>query len=59
MNLSIKHSQTHRFREQTGGCLGGGGRGGMDWEFGINRNKPLHIGWINNKVLLRSTENYV
>ena len=31
----------------------------MDWEFGISRCKLLHIGWINNKVLLYSTRNYV
>ena len=34
-----------------------GGR--MDQELGINRNRPLYIGWINNKVLLGSTENYI
>ena len=33
-------------------------RGGKDWEFGISRCKPLYIGYINNKVLLYSTENY-
>ena len=36
----------------------GGGRG-MDWEFGIGRCKLLHVGWINNKVLLKSTGNYI
>ena len=35
----------------------GGGEGGMDWEFGINRCKLLYIEWINNKVLLYSTGN--
>ena len=34
------------------------GGGGMDWKFGINRCKILHIGWINNKLLLWSTGNY-
>ena len=33
--------------------------GGMNWEFGISRRKLLNIGWINNKVLLYSTGNYV
>ena len=33
--------------------------GGKDWEFGISRHKPLQIGWINNKVLLYSTGNYI
>ena len=31
----------------------------MDWEFGVNRCKLLHIEWINNKVLLYSTGNYI
>ena len=31
----------------------------MDWEFGISRYKLLYIEWINNKVLLYSTENYI
>ena len=35
----------------------GGGR--MAWEFGISRCKLLHIRWINNKVLLYSTGNYI
>ena len=33
--------------------------GGMEWEFGISRCKLLYIGWINNKVLLYSTGNYI
>ena len=33
--------------------------GGIDWKFGISRCKILHIGWINNKVLLCSTGNYI
>ena len=35
------------------------GRGGMYWEFGVSRCKLLHIEWINNKILLYSTENYI
>ena len=31
----------------------------MDWEFGISRCKLLYIEWINNKVLLYSTGNYI
>ena len=38
---------------------GVGGGGGEDWEFGISRYKLLHIGWMNNKVLLYSTGNYI
>ena len=33
----------------------GGGRG-IDWEFGVGRGKLLHLEWINNKVLMYSTE---
>ena len=36
----------------------GDGRG-KDWEFGISRCKLVYIGWINNKVLLYSTGNYI
>ena len=52
MNLSTKQKQTHRHREQTGGCQGEGAGGRMDWEFGVSRCKLLHLEWINNKVLL-------
>ena len=38
---------------------GEGGGGGKGWEFGISRFKLLYIGWINNKVLLYSTGNYI
>ena len=31
----------------------------MDREFGVGRCKLLHIGWINNKVLLYSTGNCI
>ena len=35
------------------------GGGGKNWESGISRGKLLYIGWINNKVLLYSTGNYI
>ena len=35
------------------------GGGGMDWEFGVSGCKLLYIEWINNKVLLYSTGNYI
>ena len=35
------------------------GRGGIDWEFGIGRYKLLYTKWINNKILLYSTGNYI
>ena len=33
--------------------------GRMDWEFGISRCKPVYTQWINNRVLLYSTGNYI
>ena len=38
---------------------GKGGRGGRVWEFGIGRCKLLYTWWINNMVLLCSTENNI
>ena len=35
------------------------GGSGMDWELAISRCKLLHGEWINNKVLLCSTGNYI
>ena len=37
----------------------GGVGGGMDWKVGVRRYKLLYIEWINNHVLLYSTENYI
>ena len=52
--------QTHRHRKQTCGCQGRRRcGGGMDWEFGISRCKLLYSEWIDNKVLLYSTGNYI
>ena len=61
MNISVKQKQTHRHREQTCCQVGERGRGGMGWEFGISRCKLsiLYIEWINNKVLLYSTGNFI
>ena len=38
---------------------GEGVGGGMEWEVGVSRCKLLYIGWINNRVLLYSTGNYI
>ena len=38
-------------------ALGSGGE--KDWEFGVSRCKLLYIRWLNNKVLLSSTWNYI
>ena len=35
------------------------GREKKDWEIGISRCELLCIGWINNKALLYSMENYI
>ena len=32
---------------------------GMDWEFGVNRCKQLHLEWISNEILLYSTGNCI
>ena len=58
INISIKQKQTHRYREKNCGCQGGRWRReGLG--FGISRCKLIYIGWINNKVLLYSTGNYI
>ena len=31
----------------------------MEWEVEVRRCQLLHIGWINFKVLLYNTENYI
>ena len=31
----------------------------MEWEFGVSRCELLYAEWINNKVLLYSTDNYI
>ena len=38
---------------------GEGVEGGLEWEVGISRWKLLYVEWINNKVLLYSTETYM
>ena len=58
MNLSTKQKQTD-IENRLVVAKGKGGRGGNDWEFGISRCKLLHLEWINNKVLLYSTGNYI
>ena len=49
--------QTHRRREQTCGCQGGGrvGRAGL----GVCRFELWHLEWMSNEVLLYSTGNYI
>ena len=38
---------------------GEGSWGGMEWEVGVSRCKLVLVEWINNKVLLYSTGNYI
>ena len=57
MNLSTKQKPNHRTdlwlpRGRVGGR-------GMDWESGVGRCKLLRSEWINSKVLLYSTGNYI
>ena len=49
-------SQTQR---RDCGCRGKGAGRKMELEVGVRRCKLLYIGWINNKVLPYSTENYI
>ena len=57
MNLSTKLIRNTQ-REHTCACQGVAG-GEMDWEFGISRCILFYKEWINNKVLLYSTGNYI
>ena len=57
MNLSTEQKQTHGHREQTCGHQIGGGRSGIEWEFGVSRCRLLHLEWMSNEVLLYSTGN--
>ena len=61
MNLSTKQKQMHRQREQTCGCQGGGELG-EEWIGSLGQadaNYYIEREWINNKVLLYSTGNYI
>ena len=59
MNLSMKQTQTDGHRQQTGGSQGGRAWGRMELETGVSRYQLLFMEWINNKVLLYSTQNYI
>ena len=39
--------------------MGGGGGRGRDWDLEVGRGKLLHLEWINHKVLMYSTRNYI
>ena len=57
--LIYKTERLNRHREETCGCQGEGRRGGKNWEYMISRCKLLYIGWINNKVVLYRTGDYI
>ena len=42
----MKLKQTHGWRTDLWLPTGDGGRGGMDWEFGISHCKLLYLKWI-------------
>ena len=45
--------------QQTYGCPGGNGKWGIEWEAGVSRYKLSSTEWINSKVILHSTGNYI
>ena len=55
LSMKQKDSQTERADSVVSSRQEGWG--GMHWEFGVSRCKPLYIEWLNNKVMLYSTEN--
>ena len=57
--MHMKQEQMPRHREQICGCQGEMGVGEKDWESGISRCKLLYMEWINHRVLLYSTGNYI
>ena len=57
MNLSTKQKEERCVVVKVQGTLQVWGE--MKWEFGVSRSKQLCAEWINNKVLLYSTGNYI
>ena len=41
MNLSMKQTQNHGLKEQTGGCRGEGVDRGVEWEAEVSTQNPL------------------
>ena len=58
MNLTMRKIQTHGQRADLGFKGKRYGRG-VDWKLGISRCKLLYTGWINNKIILYSTGDYI
>ena len=62
MNRSTKQKQTQGHREQSSGYQGRGGWGagvGLTGSLGLVGCKLLHLEWINNKILMDNTGNYI
>ena len=59
INLSMKRNRIMDIENRPVVAKGEEVGGGIEWEAGVSRCKLLHIGWINNKVLLYSTGNYI
>ena len=60
MNLSVKHKQTQGHRKQTCDCQRWGRGKGWTGSWGLaSIYKLLHVEWINTKVQLFSTGNYI
>ena len=59
MNLSMKQNRIRDIENRLVVAKGEAGGRGMNWEFGISRCKLVYIDWLNNKVLLYSTGNYI
>ena len=59
MNSSTKLKETHSYKKHIFGCQGGSGGEGWEWEVGVSRGKLPCAVWINDKVLLFSTGDYI
>ena len=57
INISTKQKRLTNIENKL--VVAKGGRGGKDWEIEVSRCKLLYIEWINKKVLLFSTGNYI
>ena len=52
MNPSTEQKQTYRNGEQTCSYQEKGGGSGMDWEFGVGRDKLLHLEGITGVLVM-------
>ena len=59
MNIPTKHKQIHRQRTDLWLPRGRAEEEGRIGSLGLADANLYYIGWINNKILLYSTENYI